>query len=54
VLVLHQSDWPTQDGSTGITSIEGIRSAEKAGDAVEAPSNFFLFFSSSVMTGMKM
>jgi len=54
VLVLDQKDWPTQDGSSGITSIEGIRSAEKAGNAVEAPSNFFLFFSSTVMEGMKM
>jgi len=54
VLVLDPSDWPTQDGSSGITSIEGIRSAEKAGEAVEAPSNFFLFFSSTAMGGMKM
>ncbi len=54
VLVLNQSDWPAQDGSTGITSLRAIRNAEKAGDAVEAPSNFFLFFSSTVMRDMKM
>ena len=54
VLVLEQSDWPSQDGSTGITSFTAIRAAEHAGHAVEAPSNFFLFFSSHAMAGMKM
>jgi hypothetical protein len=54
VLVLQQSDWPAQDGSTGITSALAIQAAEKAGNAVQAPSNFFLFFSSYVMKGMKM
>jgi hypothetical protein len=54
VLVLQQSDWPAQNGSTGITSFKAIQAAEKAGDAVEAPSNFFLFFASSAMKGMKM
>lgn len=48
VLVLNQSDWPTQDGSSGITSQTGILEAIRAGRAVEAPSNFFLFFSSKV------
>jgi hypothetical protein len=48
VLVLNQSDWPTQDGSSGLTSLSAIQSALKAGTAVEAPSNFFLFFSSYV------
>jgi hypothetical protein len=46
VLVLNQSDWPNADGTSGITSLAGIQSALKAGTAVEAPSNFFLFFSS--------
>jgi hypothetical protein len=54
VLVLQQSDWPSQDGSTGITSYKAICAAEKAGTAVQAPSNFFLFFSSRVMKNMKM
>jgi hypothetical protein len=48
VLVLNQSDWPAQDGSSGITSLSAIQAALKAGTAVEAPSNFFLFFSSYV------
>jgi hypothetical protein len=54
VLVLNAGDWPAQDGSTGITSFKAIRTAERTGAAVEAPSNFFLFFSSAVMGGMKM
>ncbi len=48
VLVLNQSDWPAQDGSSGLTSLAAIQAALKAGTAVEAPSNFFLFFSSYV------
>jgi hypothetical protein len=54
VLVLNQKDWPAKDGSTGITSLKAIQEAETAGDAAEAPSNFFLFFSSTTMKGMKM
>jgi hypothetical protein len=52
VLVLKQSDWPDQDGNSGITSLAKLQAAEKAGTALEAPSNFFLFFSSHVMSGM--
>jgi hypothetical protein len=48
VLVLNQSDWPTQDGSSGLASLGAIQAALKAGTALEAPSNFFLFFSSCV------
>ena len=48
VLVLKQSDWPTKDGNSGITSSAAIKLAEKNGEALEAPSNFFLFFSSVV------
>jgi hypothetical protein len=51
VLVLNQSDWPTQDGSSGLTSLSAIQAALKAGTAVEAPSNFFLFFSSYAQSG---
>ncbi|MFY9647867.1 MAG: hypothetical protein WAK29_22005 [Terriglobales bacterium] len=54
VLVLNQSDWPTQDASAGITSYAKLRAAEKAGAALQAPSNFFLYFSSYAMKGMKM
>jgi hypothetical protein len=46
VLVLNQNDWPSKDGTSGLTSDAAIESAIKAGTAVEAPSNFFLFFSS--------
>ncbi len=46
VLVLNASDWPTADGSSGITSVAKMHAAEKAGDALQAPSNFYLFFSS--------
>jgi hypothetical protein len=48
VLVMNQADWPTEDGSSGLTSVPAIRVALKAGTAVMAPSNFFLFFSSVV------
>jgi hypothetical protein len=48
VLVLDQSDWPNEAGTSGITTNAAIESAVKAGTAVEAPSNFFLFFASAV------
>jgi hypothetical protein len=56
VLVLKQSDWPPQDGSSGITSAAALDAAIKAGKAIEAPSNFFLFFGSHEMnmSGMSM
>src|SRR5207248_7198623 len=46
VLVLDQSDWPTADGSSGITSSTAMDAAEAAGRAIEVGSNFFLFFTS--------
>jgi hypothetical protein len=46
VLVMFQSDWPSADGSSGITSSKIMDDAEAAGRAVEVGSNFFLFFSS--------
>ncbi len=52
VLVLDQSDWPSKDGTTGLTSSAAITSAINAGRAVEAPSNFFLYFSSHSMSAM--
>jgi hypothetical protein len=46
VLVMSQTDWPSADGSTGITSSKEMDAAEAAGRAIEVGSNFFLFFSS--------
>lgn len=45
---MDQSDWPTPDGSSGITSAKVMDDAEAAGRAVEVGSNFFLFFSSQL------
>ncbi|MBS0432033.1 MAG: hypothetical protein JSS21_06465 [Proteobacteria bacterium] len=53
VLVTNPADWPPEDGSTGITSVAKLNAAEAAGDAIEVPSNFFLFFSSQRMADMK-
>ncbi len=50
VLVLDAADWPAKDASSGITSLNAIQASIAAGHSVEAPSNFFLFFSSHVMT----
>ena len=47
VLVMDQRDWPSADGSTGITSSKKMDDVEAQGRAVEVGSNFFLFFSSS-------
>jgi hypothetical protein len=46
VLVMKQSDWPSANGSSGITSSKIMDDVEAAGGAVEVGSNFFLFFSS--------
>ncbi len=46
VLIMHQSDWPAADASSGITSAKAMDDAENAGRAIEVGSNFFLFFSS--------
>jgi len=46
VLIMDARDWPTADGSSGITSSRAMDAAEAAGTAVEVGSNFFLFFSS--------
>ena len=48
VLVMDQSDWPSADGTTGITSSRAMDDAEAAGRAVEVGSNFFLFFTSGL------
>src|SRR5208282_2325583 len=54
VLVLDAADWPTKNGSSGITSFKAIEASIAAGHSVEAPSNFFLFFSSHVVNGGEM
>jgi len=51
VLVLNANDWPTKDASSGITSQKALKASIAAGNSVEAPSNFFLFFSSNVVGG---
>lgn len=54
VLIMDARDWPTADGSSGITSSRAMDAAEAAGSAVEVGSNFFLFFKSRLgsMPGM--
>jgi hypothetical protein len=51
VLVMSPSDWPSADGSHGITSSKEMDAVEAAGRAVEVGSNFFLFFSSEAAAG---
>lgn len=53
VLVMDQSDWPTKDGSSGITSYAKLTAAINAGNAIRVPSNFFLFFGTNDMQGMQ-
>jgi len=53
ILVLQRTDWPSRDASSGITSTAKMNAALKAGRAIEAPSNFFLYFGSQV-AGMSM
>lgn len=54
VLVLNKNDWPPQDGSSGITSVAALNAAVQAGRAVQAPSNFFLYFKSHRLLKMPM
>jgi hypothetical protein len=53
VLVENQSDWPAADGSTGITTLKALNAAVAAKDALEVPSNFFLFFGSQIIKTAK-
>jgi len=49
VLVTDPRAWPTEDGTVGINSLAALRAAQAAGQArPDAPTNFFLFFSSDV------
>jgi hypothetical protein len=50
---MDQRDWPSADATSGITSAKAMDAVEAAGRAVEVGSNFFLFFSSESMGGMK-
>ena len=53
VLVTDPKAWPTADGSSGITSVAKLRSAQSAGQAFpDVASNFYLFFSSDQMGAM--
>jgi hypothetical protein len=52
VLVTNPADFPTENGSSGITSVAALKEAEQAGYAIQVPSNFFLFFSSKKMASM--
>lgn len=53
VLVTKLADWPPEDGSSGITSVASLQIAEQKGDAIQVPSNFFLFFDSRKMLGRR-
>jgi hypothetical protein len=52
VLVMNATDWPSQDGTSGITSKAKLAAAEQAGAAIQVPSNFFLFFGTQPMSAM--
>lgn len=54
ILVLDKNEWPPRDGSTGITSAAALDAAIKAKHAIEAPSNFFLYFGSHTLGDMAM
>jgi hypothetical protein len=50
VLVSDPKAWPSADGSTGITSVAKLRTAQKNKQAsADVPSNFFLYFNSKAM-----
>jgi len=52
VLVMNAADWPSRDGGTGINSAKAMNAAEQRGEAIEVPSNFFLFFKSQAHSHM--
>ncbi|MGH7907177.1 MAG: hypothetical protein ACREP6_11160 [Candidatus Binataceae bacterium] len=46
-LITDPADWPAADGTSGITSVNALRQAQKDGGALpDVPTNFFLFFGS--------
>jgi hypothetical protein len=46
VLVMSPQQWPNAEGTSGITSATKMRAAEASGEAIQTPTNFFLFFDS--------
>ena len=52
VLVFSPQQWPNEAGTSGITSSALLQKAEAAGEAIETPTNFFLFFDSKTMPHM--
>lgn len=53
VLVTDPNCWPSPNATMGITSVKKLHYAERRGNAVEVPSNFFLFFKSQPMAHME-
>ena len=49
VLVTSPSEWPNAEGTSGITSAKALKAAEANAQAIEAPTNFFLFFDSKTL-----
>jgi hypothetical protein len=54
VLVMTPEQWPNAEGTSGITSAEKMRAAEASGEAIQTPTNFFLFFESMPVSQMQM
>jgi hypothetical protein len=53
VLVTDPKAWPNKAGTSGITSLAKLRAAQRAKQAYpDVPSNFFLFFNSTLGAGM--
>jgi len=49
VLITDPNEWPSADGTEGITSLKKLRAAQALGKAsADVPTNFFLFFGSDV------
>jgi len=52
VLVFSPQHWPNAAGTSGITSAAKLAEAEADKDAIETPTNVFLFFDSKTMAHM--
>lgn len=52
LLIADLADWPNQAGDFGITSVWKPCHAEKRGQTIEMPSDFYLFFSSEPLGGI--
>jgi hypothetical protein len=52
-LVTDPKAWPNEEGTSGITSVSALRTAQSKGQALgDVPTNFFLYFKSQSMAGM--